>query len=69
MEIRERIRKALAKDERSQVEIARRVGITPSSLRRFKGEIRDLSLDALTKLADELGMEITVIDKPKRRYK
>lgn len=67
VQIREKLRKALTADKRPQTEIARKIGITPSSLRRFKADIRDLSLDALTKLAVELGLEITVIEKKGKR--
>ena len=66
MQIMNRIRKALERDERSQTEIAKACGMHRVNLAQFKAGDRDLPLDSLVRLADVLGLELTVIERRKR---
>lgn len=66
MEISERIRKALKASGRKSPDVAGKLGIEPTSLRLFKNGTRPLSFDVLSKLADELGLEITVQERKRR---
>jgi transcriptional regulator with XRE-family HTH domain len=67
MQIMDRIRKALERDERPQRTIAKAAGIHHVNLSQFKAGQRSLPLDTLCTLAGVLGLEITVQDRPKRR--
>lgn len=60
VEIMSAIRDALNRTERPQVEIAKAAGIHPVNLSQFKAGDRTLPLAALCKLAEVVGLEITV---------
>lgn len=66
MEIAARVRKALERDGRPQSEIAKRLGINAVTLRKFKADLKPLSFETLTALAEELGLEITVREKKRK---
>jgi transcriptional regulator with XRE-family HTH domain len=60
VEIQNKVREAIARDERPQQEIARAAGIHYVNLSQFKAGARSLPLDTLCKLAEVVGLEITV---------
>lgn len=52
----------------SKAELARAIGVMPESIRRlFTSEAANPSLDTVMKLADALGLQLTLSPKPRRR--
>lgn len=67
MSIADELRKALLKDGRSAVEIAKLADIHPINLRQFKGGTRSLPITSMEKLATVLGKEISLKNLPKKK--
>ena len=61
------IRKAIEHDHRSRYRSAKDTGISQSQLSRLMIGERGLSVEAVERLANYLGLEITI--RPKRRQK
>ena len=62
-----KIRKAVETSGKSRYRIARESGLAQSQLSRLISGKRGLSLEALVRLADCLGLEVVI--RPKRRRK
>lgn len=65
--IYEHIREAIAASDKSRYRIAKETGIGEPHLCQFMAGTKGLSVEALEKLADSLGMEITA--RPIKRTK
>ena len=61
------IREAIERDERSRYRIAKDIGVTQGHLSRLMSGERGLSVDAVERLAEYLGLEIII--RPKRQRK
>ena len=61
------MRRAIADCGLSRFELARRTGVAESQLSRFARGLTELRVSSLQKVADVLGLELTV--RPKRRRK
>lgn len=60
----EEVIKLLKKDGRTMYEIAKEVGVAPSSMSRIlRGEQKSLNLNTAFKLADTLGVDINEFRK------
>ncbi len=65
--LNERIRKAIEASKLSRYAIAKQSGVSASMLCRFMARQRELSTEAIEKLADALALEIII--RPKRQRK
>jgi len=61
------IRKEIARSKKSRYRIAQETGISESQLSRLMDGTRGLSIEALERVADCLGLKITI--EPKRKAK
>jgi transcriptional regulator with XRE-family HTH domain len=65
--ILDQIRKAIRAGDKSRYRIAQETGIPESQLSRLMSGEKGLSIESLERLADCLGLEVTI--RPKRRRK
>ena len=63
MRLSDQIRRAINESGRSRNRIAQEAGINESGLGKFVHGRQGLSLDALDRLGDVLGLEVRVADK------
>jgi len=61
------IRKAIVNSKTTRYAISKKTGVSESQLSQFMKGTKGLSYDALERVADCLGLEITI--KPKRKKK
>jgi transcriptional regulator with XRE-family HTH domain len=61
------IRKEIARGKKSRYAIAREIGISEGHLSRLMDGTKGLSIDTLERVADCLGLKITI--EPKRKKK
>jgi len=61
------IRKEIARGKKSRYVIAREIGISEGHLSRLMDGTKGLSIDTLERVADCLGLKITI--EPKRKKK
>ncbi len=57
--ISEQIRQAIEKSGKTRYEIAKETGVEESSLSRFHHKQRSISLEAVDRIGEFLGLEIT----------
>lgn len=57
-QLAQHLQEKLQGDERTSVELARTLGVTPVTLRLFKAGLRELGADRLERLAGLLGLGI-----------
>lgn len=56
------IRSARAARRLSQIEVAKQAGVSPSRVSELENEISDPQLSTLVKIADELGLSVSVTE-------
>lgn len=65
-EISELLRQAVRDSGLSELAIAKRAGIDQSQLNRFQRKERGLTLASASKVADALGLKLTLVPKVKK---
>lgn len=65
MKLSDQVRRAIAESNLTRYRISQLTGINESGLAKFYNRRQGLSLDALDRLGEVLGLEINVADKAK----
>lgn len=65
--ILDEIREAIAASDKSRYAIAKETGVSQSQLCQFMAGTKGLSVDALERVAESLGLEVTVRSKRRRK--
>jgi len=67
--ILDKIRKEIARSKKTRYRIAQETGISESQLSKLMAGTLGLSIEALERLAKNLGLEIVIRPKQKRKVK
>jgi transcriptional regulator with XRE-family HTH domain len=67
MPLTEQVRKAIEISGKTRYRIAKETGISEVTLCRFASGKRGLSMEALDKIGENLGLEITFSRKPRKK--